>query len=525
MTAMGRSHRTWVRRLACLVVGWLVAAVPSMPAQAGNTRPSFDCSARTVLGPVEKVICADQVLARLDVRLAGLYDRLLHDVSPADRKILVDAQKTWLDERGSRCKPAGDPTPAAVQAVCGESLRSAYVDRIKALRADTIRRGMPDPLAELRPGQHVGLGHGPDMACGRDAVTLDFGGHDDPDVPSGLTGWPAETYDLMDALDSIGTRGVLDAASADCRLGDGSRVRMKVGASNQQQAYGMCGGTAPERLSVWIDERKVLSSVAYQPCMGQGMESLHVERDRATYCLQKNERSLADGSKMPDGTDLDLKPTRGLCGDLAYARAPGPDLQEFPRNGHPAVPGSLTLAANGPMHAVCERLLPQYPLPDPGSDAYDEAAPEPTIPVDIAQPQWEEVDGRPSQPDLEHLGYNATTLSYQGDLQRARFDLANTGTEATVYRTDDDTHWFDGSALAVDRKDILVTPFDAHDWDASLAKGIYAFVYEHARVFFHGGQTYLLLVPTNLTIDPRVVRIKGKTVETVCAFHRAQERF
>jgi hypothetical protein len=129
------------------------------------------------------------------------------------------------------------------------------------------------------------------------------------------------------------------------------------------------------------------------------------------------------------------------------------------------------------------------------------------------------------QPDLGDLGYNATTLSAQQRVEVATFDLANTGTESKVYWIEQSSHWSDGSAFGLDRPDILVTPFDTHDWDKSVPKGIYPFTYEHAQVFFFQGKTYLLPDPVNSLVDPRAVMLHGAKLSTECTLRRQQENF
>jgi uncharacterized protein YecT (DUF1311 family) len=69
--------------------------------------PSFDCTRASA--PIETDICTDAGLARLDLELAQLYERIRHGHAtlPA-RQELRDLQQQWLGHRDSRCLAAAD---------------------------------------------------------------------------------------------------------------------------------------------------------------------------------------------------------------------------------------------------------------------------------------------------------------------------------------------------------------------------------------------------------------------------------
>src|SRR6476620_1885626 len=56
---------------AALVAASIAAPMPSKPATAGQTGPSFDCAKATL--PDEKAICADPQLAAMDRLVAAGY--------------------------------------------------------------------------------------------------------------------------------------------------------------------------------------------------------------------------------------------------------------------------------------------------------------------------------------------------------------------------------------------------------------------------------------------------------------------
>jgi hypothetical protein len=330
------------------------------------------------------------------------------------------------------------------------------------------------------------------VTCEKNRVSMRFLGPEDV---------PQDTANLLEGY------GDLNASLADCRLDNGTSIRVKAGYVHRAMAYGECGATPPLRLSIWINKHRSVSSLGYTNfCEASFVSSMSIDPTSVKYCL-KDDAFSAGASK-----DV-FKPNHGSCGSIALVAGTDPDCNEFPRRGVrlPLV-GSISLKATGAIRAVCEKIIAQQ-----GSEGLK-------TPYDAATPGWQKVDARLPQPDLSKFDNNATTLS-EGDLLAADFDLANTGVVSKVYASGQENHWFDGSAFAIDRKGILVTPFDAHDWDASIEKGIYAFVYDHAQVFFFEGKTYLLLNRFNSELDPTVILLHDTTVSTVCTFNRRLENF
>jgi uncharacterized protein YecT (DUF1311 family) len=450
-----------------------------------HASPSFRCGPK--LSRIEKSICADSDLAGADSAVAQLYAKLKASYPADKRASLINEQRQWVLNRDTSC-PSEDPTPC---------LKDLYRQRIHDLEVPLglDQRGFltdPDFSIALIPGTAATF-NGVYLRCQENNVSLSFPGNDAP--PNGL----ANTLD---------GRGDLGAAFADCTLADGTKIRVKAGLRYQPMAYGECGASPPFLLSIWINQHKVVSSWGYTNfCEEPFLTSLSIDKASASYCLKEG----ADFS----GVDKEAyKPNHGLCGNIALIAGLNPDRNEFPGPGVdlPAL-GSYRLEASGPIRAACEQIMKQ-----PSPDGL-------TYPAGSKVPDWHDAAVNLPQPDFSHLGYNATTLSAGLQLRVADFDLTNTGTITKVYLTDQGNHWFDGSAFGVERKDILVTPFDAHDWGASTKKGIYTFTYSHAQVFFLREKTYILLNPVNTAEDPSVVMINGESISTVCTFHRQQENF
>jgi uncharacterized protein len=80
-----------------------VLAFPDQPAAAAN--PSFDCEGAK--HAVEKLICADDELAGLDVEVAKAYAKAL-SVAPAQQVIRMKSEQTAWRRQLLRCDKSGD---------------------------------------------------------------------------------------------------------------------------------------------------------------------------------------------------------------------------------------------------------------------------------------------------------------------------------------------------------------------------------------------------------------------------------
>jgi len=466
---------------------WLLAMtlVASMMVPSfSHASPSFLCGPK--LSRIEKAICSDADLASWDTTLAWVYEKQKAAHAPDERAALIAAQRTWLASRETLCSDE-DPTAC---------LKELYQKRTNDLgrTLPQFQRGfgpIDDSRIALTPGTTATFS-GMDVTCENNRVSMRFYGPDDADTPR--------------PVNRLRGGGDLLASFADCRLNDGTSIRVKAGFQNVPMAYGWCGASPNFKLSVWINQHKRISALAYtNNCQSPYVSSISIDRMGVGFCLKDD--------AFNEGASKDIfRVEHGSCGHIAMAVGITPDRNEFPEPGVTLPPvGSFSLTASGAIGRVCEQIIAQQG--DQGLKP----------PSGTAVPDWQKVDtGHLPHPDLSKVGYNATTLP-DGQLVAADFDLANTGVVARVYASDQTNHWFDGSALAIDREDILLTPFDAHDWDASIKKGIYTFVYEHVQVFFFEGKTYLLLNPVNTMQNPRVIELHGQSISTVCMFNRRLE--
>lgn len=299
-------------------------------------------------------------------------------------------------------------------------------------------------------------------------------------------------------------RGALGVHYADCRLANGTSIRVKAGYMSPPQPWGVCGGDPGKMLSIWIDRRKIISRLTYVPyCSERVLKSIEIDAHRAIVC------TLPASEGQDENRQYSALPAKSTC--TTYSLKGARDTGEFPRK-------------SGPGREVGEFYVAQA-TPNPCEQFIDpDDRTRLTMPKTLSVPAWASVKPAAKQPDISKVKFNATTFS-SPDTKSARFDLENDGHTTLVYQHDEDNHWFAGSAIARDRSGILTTPFDAHDWDRSKRDGIYAFVYERATVFFQNGKTYVLLDPENLTHDPRVITLKNGNADLVCTITRQNENF
>ncbi|WP_171016063.1 lysozyme inhibitor LprI family protein [Ramlibacter sp. 2FC] len=117
----GAGEMAWVdRHIVCTTLPGMCRPTlrDPRPSVESEIRPSFDCAKSRTL--VEKLICANPVLAKMDARMAVAYFTL--STSLIDQKSLLDEQRAWLRNDRNNCDSL-------------ECLVAAYQSRIGALES------------------------------------------------------------------------------------------------------------------------------------------------------------------------------------------------------------------------------------------------------------------------------------------------------------------------------------------------------------------------------------------------------
>lgn len=99
---------------------------------AVRSQPSFDCAKAST--SIEHLICGDDGLQKLDVRLAAAFRAAREKLSETERRSVLDEQRRWLRSLGATCNTTGDGTAAAdVVAPAVRCLAEQYEIRIAAI--------------------------------------------------------------------------------------------------------------------------------------------------------------------------------------------------------------------------------------------------------------------------------------------------------------------------------------------------------------------------------------------------------
>lgn len=289
-----RSMLDWSRP-AAVAVGLLIASLA--PANAA----SFDCAkARDAL---EKTICADQELSRLDERLAELFKAASTPLDPADRAALLADQRKWL-----RGRTVGGPEWEACEPDDALCLKRMYEERVEQMAdiADHPRAA----VANLLWTQGV--------ACRGNKALVRF-------LPGDL--------DIVTSRmppDIGGDLARLPGSPKECRLADGRVVRFAVGSMGDAMAHGPCGGDNSSLYSVWIGRAKVISREEQRGKCGfpYTVRAVFLDGGVLTECREKLS-TVADGKTSMECRDISsrlknpAKEERPLGSFVVSSAAPG----------------------------------------------------------------------------------------------------------------------------------------------------------------------------------------------------------
>lgn len=298
----------------------------------------------------------------------------------------------------------------------------------------------------------------------------------------------------------------------DCPSPNGLRAARVRFAANQAFPYGQCGGAPAEFVSLWIDERLVVSRrYIGDGCSGLKLALLDSGGSRVTLCTYipqdlKTHEDLLDervgaagfGAALPHTRDQAAQ-YRQHCEIVPFDMTTPVDHVEYPSDlAKPPTAGTLQpIVATD--RALCRAAI--------GADRAQLI-----VPPSSELPGWRE---------WQHpVGC--------GQSRRATFDFANDGIARDVYDWDLCSHASDGDVY-------LTLPAGALEPDPDLGQGhnagspvppggkLWDLGYAHGQVFRRKGTTYLLETPVNDTADFYLKRPRpdgGMT--TICSWYRVE---
>jgi hypothetical protein len=338
------------------------------------------------------------------------------------------------------------------------------------------------------------------------------------------------------AADRVALIPVRADRDADCALANGIEIRVKV-SQDQPRAYGLCGGSPPEWLSLWVNHSKVLSRSEYSQCQGVTLRSVRVDARGIEYCSFESRGGTGDPEWYPwwqTAFSEDRARIRNWPVTCEWHALPVPgtdtDAREYPPPGTPPRPpiGSLhlTMARSG----ICARMRVVGTAPQ----ALD-------LPRGSSEPTWED---------------RGTPAVYLAEPARvATFDFDNDGRAEEVWWQAPRGYMLDGDVFAVLQRgvamqrqwlDQILDATEAEDADDPGHRRVPAGVtlyagtrsifaaryrggarYVYWRVFRFAQRTYLLGTPNNDEWEPSAVVVEPRRGElrTLCLFERTRENY
>jgi len=310
----------------------------------------------------------------------------------------------------------------------------------------------------------------------------------------------------------LAAKGPGQSDTIDCPLANGLRAARVRFAANQAFPYGQCGAAPLEFISLWLDERLIVSRrYIGDGCSGLKLALLKFAGNDVTLCTYipqdlKTRNDLLDerlgvanfGVALPHTSD-EAKQYRQYCEVMPFNTTTPIDHVEYPGDlEKPPVAGTLqpVVATDEPL---CRAVV--------NSEGTQLIAP----------------------PDSEILNWREWRHPTAcGHSQRATFDFANEGVARDVYDWDLCSHASDGDRyvtvpagapepdprLGEDRDSGLPLPPAARFWDLG---------YAHGQVFRRSGTTYLLETPVNDTDDFYLKRPQPDgSMKTICSWYRVE---
>jgi|GEM_PF-1964391 len=363
---------------------------------------SFDCG--KAASEVEKLICSDDELSKLDDSLSKAY---LQALKRADiKEQTIRSQRQWLKNERNTCQNA-------------ECIRKAYETRIKEL-------GLPDEGAQTKTGQQHESTTDTDEDITRSLTMTcnycDYETFQDESVSLAQTtenqGKPAAVKKFKRGSSQRETETfiVRPGQFAECIYPSGTRVRVKVG-EGLSKAYGECGADPEVFMSLWVNERKIVSRLWFAGhCREHGPNpavSFKILGMHNRVSFEKCHTAICRGNDLTSENDIlkkDAAKPLSVCVDFPDVSKYPKDLVEYPPEGvkTPKVGDIEIMYGSGPVcQAVLDELTRDFSL-------YN-------IPVQsktgLSQPNWSEPSAESPKVELpkELAGGGETIFDFNND--------------------------------------------------------------------------------------------------------------
>jgi uncharacterized protein len=302
----------------------LIAFVFALFAMPTALAASFDCQRAATV--IEKLICKDAELSKLDTEMAKVYRMVREDLDVERVKELIESQKSWIASRNS-CKSA----------VC---LKFFYDTRINTLRDAQPMSG--NLYFDLEPANES-ESEVDASSISSMLLKCNFADHNNQQyevvrisLAGGGGGEAAGIKTFVKKSESKSVQfEVKPGEFAECVYPSGNRVRLKVG-EESVNPMGQCGADPMYFASIWVNGRKVESRLWFAGhCMDDGS-------DRISYRILGGGKTVVSKCesrkpvKMPaqtSGVGQGRQPSATVCTELTDIAKVSVDPIEYPPAG------------------------------------------------------------------------------------------------------------------------------------------------------------------------------------------------
>lgn len=368
---------------------------------------------------VEKFICSDKGLARLDFEMTEAHRVLRSLLDTRQVRKLVDAQQLWIVRRGS-CK---DRT----------CLKNAYEDRIVelsfqlhggAISMIPVRANDDTDESDSTRAMKLKCDYSDFRTFENELVEIQVAQDNAGDIPA------VKEFGRQGKLESQQFL-VLPGTVAECVYPSGTRVRVKIG-EGESRPYGECGGAPDVFATVWVNGRKIASRLQFAGrCMEyrEGYQQLSFKILGSTRPVVQKcaTRKLAQGDAPPKDVAQRLQEPITVCVDYPDVSSYPVDSLEYPTPSAKTLPtGAIELLTG--RDEVCKAVQRELEADFYTFSNYPQKA-------TLARPAWED-----------------TSLELPPALQGSRvtvFDFDNDGSQDRVFSRLFESNYMNGSVLLI----------------------------------------------------------------------------
>jgi len=416
---------------------------------------SFDC--RKATAKFEKIICSDTELSKLDESLSKAYSKAL--TRPDIKQQTTISQRQWLKNERNKCKDT-------------KCLKTAYETRINELRftgsfgivfnRDSLPKALPANVSVVAKKSEVIEYQNrfvpPNQVEQLPAIEMR---EEDTDITRSLTmncdnadyeSFQIVSVSLKQTENNLGkpasvkkftkvknqseqeTFVVMPGQFAECIFPSGTRVRTKVG-EGRGSAYGECGADPEVFLSLWVNERKIVSKLWFAGHCSEDRNpsvSFNILGSDNTVSAQKchtARQENANSTPESNNSKKDSTEPLSVCIDFPDISKYSKDLLEYPPGGKQALKvGDIELlSGSDPVcNAVHDDLKVDF---NAFAKYFDESK------SNLPRPEWDET--------LVELAKELR------DCEESVFDFNNDKKLDRVFKCSSENSYMDGTVLLV----------------------------------------------------------------------------